>query len=638
MQDLNKSTHIPYRPDIDGLRAIAVVPVVIFHAFPESALIGGFMGVDIFFVISGFLISLILLGDLNKKKFSFLTFYSRRILRIFPALITVLSFCLLVGWLSLFPDEYKQVAKHVASGTAFIVNLVLWNEVGYFDTSAALKPLLHLWSLGVEEQFYIIWPVLLLFIWKAKFGFFRTTLILGAASFFASIYIADTDQTQVFYSPLTRFWELMVGGNLAYLVIKYNKYIENVEGRHHKFQSLIRALLNIQSFIGSLFIALGLLLFGISFPGFLLRFLVVMLPVLGVFLLISFRPNAWINRKIISNKLLVLVIHNKYFKFIVGVLLVALGLFTFGTSKSADLLLKFLVVMLPAFGAFLLISAGPNAWVNRKIISNKFLASIGLARFWGQMVGGNLAFRAIQNIYNQCIAAKQHNFLALIRTLLINLQSFIGTLLIVLSLFLFGNSSKLPGFLVKAPVVMLPVFGAFLLIAAGPSAWINRKILSNKLFVSIGLISYPLYLWHWPLLAFPRIGISDGSYRDILPLNRFIAILVSVFLSWATYQFIEKPIRFGGKKQIWTLILGLAMIGIGIFGSIVFMSNGIPDRIALTPPTASILFSDYPHPLKNEACKNQYPEFKDGFSCLLSKPQKPNVALFGDSHAHQYYD
>jgi peptidoglycan/LPS O-acetylase OafA/YrhL len=141
-----------YRPDVDGLRAVAVLAVLAFHAFPE-ALPGGFVGVDVFFVISGFLISGLILQGLQHGTFSFADFYWRRVRRIFPALVLVLAACLALGWLVLLPDEYSQLGKHVAAGAAFVSNIVLWREAGYFDVAAALKPLLHLWSLGVEEQF-----------------------------------------------------------------------------------------------------------------------------------------------------------------------------------------------------------------------------------------------------------------------------------------------------------------------------------------------------------------------------------------------------------------------------------------------------------------------------------------------------
>ncbi len=130
------SVHPAYRPDIDGLRAVAVSSVVLYHAFPR-VLPGGFIGVDIFFVISGFLISTILFNSLEQNRFSFLDFYSRRARRIFPGLVLVLLVCLLFGWFMLLTDEYERLGKHVAAGAAFLSNFVLWGDSGYFDVTAS---------------------------------------------------------------------------------------------------------------------------------------------------------------------------------------------------------------------------------------------------------------------------------------------------------------------------------------------------------------------------------------------------------------------------------------------------------------------------------------------------------------------
>ncbi len=174
-------SHPKYRPDIDGLRAIAVLSVVIFHAFPHW-IKGGFIGVDVFFVISGYLISTIIFENLEKGTFSFSEFYIRRIKRIFPALLIVLAACMFFGWFVLLADEYTQIGKHVLSGTGFVSNLVLWSEAGYFDNSAATKPLLHLWSLGIEEQFYFIWPLFVWLLWKRKSSIFFITVLVAVAS------------------------------------------------------------------------------------------------------------------------------------------------------------------------------------------------------------------------------------------------------------------------------------------------------------------------------------------------------------------------------------------------------------------------------------------------------------------------
>ncbi len=156
MQALRKD----YRPDIDGLRAFAVLSVLFYHISPRS-LGGGFIGVDIFFVISGFLISSIIYNSLENNSFSFVDFYVKRIRRIFPALLFCLVICTLAGYILLTSEEYKQLGWHIFGGGTYISNFILWFESGYFDKSVMYKPLLHLWSLAIEEQFYLLWPLVL---------------------------------------------------------------------------------------------------------------------------------------------------------------------------------------------------------------------------------------------------------------------------------------------------------------------------------------------------------------------------------------------------------------------------------------------------------------------------------------------
>ena len=193
--------HSKYRPDIDGLRAVAIIAVVLFHAFP-GRMPGGFIGVDVFFVISGFLISTIVFSSLEHHCFSLLDFYVRRVRRIFPALIVVLSTCLVLGWFILFPDEYTQLGKHTAASAGFIQNFILLRESGYFDSAAETKPLLHFWSLAVEEQFYIFWPLLLAFVWKYKWNFLRITVVIAIVSFTANIYLLSSGRSMdAFYLP-----------------------------------------------------------------------------------------------------------------------------------------------------------------------------------------------------------------------------------------------------------------------------------------------------------------------------------------------------------------------------------------------------------------------------------------------------
>lgn len=284
-------THPKYRPDIDGLRGIAVLSVVGFHA-ASVKLAGGFIGVDIFFVISGFLISTIIFKSLAHNSFSFIEFYSRRIRRIFPALFLVLISSFVFGWVALRADEYKQLGKHIAGGAGFLSNFVLLGESGYFDFHSAKKPLLHLWSLGIEEQFYIIWPLFLWLAWRQRNGLFTMLLAVFALSFALNIEQIGYDPIATFYSPQTRFWELLLGSSLAYIVL-YKKEM---------FSFLAPVHFNLCSFFGASLIVIGL--FTITkegeFPGWL-----ALMPTFGSALVIFSGPQAWLNRVVLSNRVLV---------------------------------------------------------------------------------------------------------------------------------------------------------------------------------------------------------------------------------------------------------------------------------------------------------------------------------------------
>jgi peptidoglycan/LPS O-acetylase OafA/YrhL len=205
-----------YRPDLDALRGIAVLAVIVFHAFP-SLIPGGFVGVDIFFVISGYIISKHIVEQLEYGNFQIKEFYKRRIIRIFPALILVLLFVIIIGWTVLTPGEYESLGRPIAGGAAFAANFVFWHEAGYFDTAANTKPLLHLWSLGVEEQFYIFWPIIISTIYvKYKQYFGQILLALTTLSLIYSVFLVQNNTVADFYSPLTRFWELSLGSIIAY--------------------------------------------------------------------------------------------------------------------------------------------------------------------------------------------------------------------------------------------------------------------------------------------------------------------------------------------------------------------------------------------------------------------------------------
>lgn len=280
---------LKYRSDIDGLRAVAVLAVVIYHAFPK-VLPGGFCGVDIFFVISGYLISSILFKGLSGGEFSFLEFYQRRIKRIFPSLLAVLILCIGYGWLVLFPHEFSQLGKHVAAGSVFIQNIIFYKECGYWETDSTLKPLLHLWSLAVEEQYYIIFPFIMLLLWKAKWPVAPLLLLLLIASLIANLLIAHRSREADFFLTPYRAWEFLGGSLLA-----WNHFSDSRGGR----EKVVR---NIPAVAGMGMIAMSLILIHEKdpYPGWRAVF-----PVLGTILVIGSGQGAWINRRILSTPVIV---------------------------------------------------------------------------------------------------------------------------------------------------------------------------------------------------------------------------------------------------------------------------------------------------------------------------------------------
>src|ERR1700722_4994178 len=188
--------------------------VVCFHAFPQ-ALPGGFIGVDIFFVISGFLITGIVVRGLDQQHFGLFAFYTRRIRRIFPALILVLAVTLVLGWLWMLPAAYAQLSADVFASAAFVANIALLLQSGYFDIESGKKPLLHLWSLGIEEQFYLFWPLILMLATRLRLRILVVTSVIGIACFAINVALIGSDPVATFYLPFTRAWELLAGAALA---------------------------------------------------------------------------------------------------------------------------------------------------------------------------------------------------------------------------------------------------------------------------------------------------------------------------------------------------------------------------------------------------------------------------------------
>lgn len=296
MKDIKHSLN--YRADIDGLRGLAVLSVFFYHLYP-AVLRGGFVGVDIFFIISGYLISKIILLQIQENKFSFSEFYARRIKRIFPALFTVLLFAGLLAVLILTPEEYERFFKAAKNTSLQISNFYFAHKkIDYFGNTDDSSPLLHTWSLGVEEQFYLIWPLLIfLFIHKFK-GKIKNTLYIFTSIFvlslFTSEYLVRHIPLDAFFLLHSRAWELALGGLLAYYSIYNFNALKNTKA------------LNLVSLGGLLLILFSVIFYSktMNFPG-----LLALVPCIGTVLVIYAgcqNKKLFIN-KFLSNKLLVFI-------------------------------------------------------------------------------------------------------------------------------------------------------------------------------------------------------------------------------------------------------------------------------------------------------------------------------------------
>jgi len=305
------------------MRALAVLAVVAYHYSPAN-FPGGFIGVDIFFVISGYLITGILVRGVEDREFSsygelLSDFYQRRVRRIFPSLILVLAFCLVAGWLVLFSSEYARLGKYVAAGAGYVENFVLWHEAGYFDHSAITKPLLHLWSLAVEEQFYIFWPLVLWVVSRRRWRLLTSITAIAAITFALNVLLVFTGhKTQAFYSPITRTWELMTG---AWLAVAHRRNVKWLT-RYSEPQSWAGLLLIV---IGFVFIRPTS-----AFPG-----LWALLPVIGSALLINAGSSACLNACALSWRPAVWVGLISYPLYLWHWMLLSLTVTVFGDSNVA---------------------------------------------------------------------------------------------------------------------------------------------------------------------------------------------------------------------------------------------------------------------------------------------------------------
>lgn len=274
-----------YRPEIDGLRAVAVLPVILFHAGFET-FSGGYVGVDVFFVISGYLITGIIVEEIEKGTFSLGHFYERRARRILPALFLVMLCCIPFAWKWMLPDQFKDFGQSLVAVSIFASNVLFWHESGYFSHGAEEKPLLHTWSLAVEEQFYLIFPLLLLILWRL--GRFRIVCAIGlvaALSLLFSEWASRAYPVANFYLAPSRVWELFAGSLCVFFHRQYGGY-------RNDFLALS----------GILLVAVSIFLFTEStrFPSFL-----AVVPVLGTMLIILFADAETRTAQLLSSRILV---------------------------------------------------------------------------------------------------------------------------------------------------------------------------------------------------------------------------------------------------------------------------------------------------------------------------------------------
>lgn len=265
-----------------------------FHA-NISGFTGGYAGVDVFFVISGYLITGLILPQIERGTFSFAEFYVRRINRILPALIVVLVASFAIGWLVLVPGEFRQLGTHILGGSTFSSNFILWNESGYFDSPD--KPLLHLWSLAVEEQFYLGWPVLAWLAWKKKWSVRSIVTAVVVTSFVMNLLaLAQSLGSAAFYSPVTRLWEIMIGGLLVHTSLSSQAHEQSGTRSMPARNTLSVAG---TALLGATFVLLNR---DTPWPGWWAT-----LPVIATVSIIAAGEEAWLNKRIFSNRALVFV-------------------------------------------------------------------------------------------------------------------------------------------------------------------------------------------------------------------------------------------------------------------------------------------------------------------------------------------
>ena len=280
-----------YRREIDGLRALAVIPVILFHA-GFQAFSGGFVGVDVFFVISGYLITSILITEKQAGTFALINFYERRARRILPALFVVMVVCLPFAWYLMPPSNRKDFSESLVVVPTFVSNIYFWRQSGYFDTASELKPLLHTWSLAVEEQYYLLFPIFFLLTWKfGKRWIVALLAVIAIISFAAAQWGSSNKPGFAFFMLPTRGWELLVGGFIAFHLSRKDR---------DKFK--IERISESVSFIGVFLITYAICVFDkhTTFPG-----LYTLIPTIGAALIIVFATEQTLVGKVLGSKLFV---------------------------------------------------------------------------------------------------------------------------------------------------------------------------------------------------------------------------------------------------------------------------------------------------------------------------------------------
>jgi peptidoglycan/LPS O-acetylase OafA/YrhL len=283
-----------YRPEIDGLRAIAVLPVVLFHA-GFSVFSGGYVGVDIFFVISGYLITTILLTEMEQDKFSLVNFYERRARRILPALFFVMFTSTVAAFFFLSPSHMQDFSQSLVAISLFSSNILFWQETGYWGVENELKPLLHTWSLAVEEQYYILFPLFLMLMWKfRKRWIFSSFVFIALISFLFSQYLSNVAPTANFFLLPTRGWELAIGSVIAFYFLYRPKEISTLLS--NKYVEELMGFLGIALILYSIFVYDEIT----PFPS-----MYALLPTVGTALVIVFANRETLVGQVLSSKLLV---------------------------------------------------------------------------------------------------------------------------------------------------------------------------------------------------------------------------------------------------------------------------------------------------------------------------------------------